>query len=542
MPHLVLTWALLAASTFALAEKDPAARLLDEQRQQLRDESLGQPSMSRVPIAGRPSLDANPADVAESGPTIPKPRINIDEFGLISRETLDSTIGPFRVLPLGENRLELLLRQLDARLVEAGYVTSHALLESASIDTGEVRIRVLPGRLDDIRIGGDTAAAGIVRAFPMALGEVLQLADVEQGIHQINRLRLYQAQVTLRPGDSPGGSYLDLALGTGKPWRASLGADNQGSVATGQNRVRAGFGFDDAFGMLDSLQIQALASSNSRAGLASFAVPQGYAIWSLTASGSRSTQRLPAGLELRSDAWTGLAGWNRVLTLAAEGRDSIDLSIARSRYARSIDGTALDADRLTVLRAAISHVRNSATAHWYVEPALSAGVPWLGAQRDPADLERASAHAQFVKLALNAGAVATFAQGDLETAIQAGGQFARVGLHGSEQLSLGGLSSVRGFREGVLTGDRGFLWRGEVRLPRVLANLPVAGQAVPYLHLDYGAAWLARADGDYVAGAGVGARWSGRGAVFEAVASHPVAGPAALREGLRVHFSLAIEI
>ena len=28
MPHLVLTWALLAASTFALAEKDPAVRAL----------------------------------------------------------------------------------------------------------------------------------------------------------------------------------------------------------------------------------------------------------------------------------------------------------------------------------------------------------------------------------------------------------------------------------------------------------------------------------------------------------------------------------
>jgi len=537
-----LSCALIAAAMPALAEKDPAARLLEEQRENARQAGFKHSPIANFQISGRPALDANPADVAESGPTIANARIAVDDAGLPVGNPVSATVARFLGLPLGANRLELLLRQLDARLVEAGFVTSRALLESASADTGEVRIRLQPGCLDGIRNGGDSGESAFARAFPIRRGDVIRLPDVEQGIHQINRLRLYQAQVTLRPGDSPGGSVLDLALGLGKPWRASLGVDNQGSSATGQNRLRAGFGFDDALGVLDAFQVQALASSHSRAALASLAVPRGYETWSLTASGSQSTQRLPGKLEVRSSAWTALTGWNRVLGLSAEGRDSVDLTMTRSRFGRRIEGTSLDADRLTVLRAAYSHVRRSPAAHWYVEPALSAGVPVFGAQHDPDGLERGSVHAQFVKIGVNAGLVVPIAQGTAESSLQAAGQASRVGLHGSEQLSLGGLSSIRGFREGAIAGDSGFLLRGEIRLPRALGNLQGWGQAVPYAHLDYGMARLAQADRRNIASAGVGMRWSGYGAVLETVVSHPIAGPGALREGARVHFSVGMEI
>ena len=147
---------------------------------------------------------------------------------------------------------------------------------------------------------------------------------------------MYQAQINIQPGQSPATSVLDLVLDTGKPWHASFGADNQGSPATGRGRLRAGLAIDDALGMLDALQLVGLASSDSRAAFASLALPQGFNTWSLTGSASLGKQRLPGDLQLRSTSWTAVAGWNRVLALAAEGRDSADVTLsAAARHAAS---------------------------------------------------------------------------------------------------------------------------------------------------------------------------------------------------------------
>ena len=532
----------LAAASSALAQKDPATRLLEEQRDQLRQQDLGRPQPPHALSPARPELDANPGDVAEIGLLVQDPVISVDGAGLLSPAVVEATVSPFVSLPLGERRLELLLRRLDARLVEAGYITSHAVLEDASTRTGQIRIAVRPGTVESIRKRGEPASTGLERAFPLGTGDVLRLAEVEQGIHQINRLRLYQAQVNIRSGQSPATSVLDLVLDVGKPWHASIGADNQGSRATGANRVRAGLAIDDALGMLDALQLLGLASSDSRAAFASLALPQGFNTWSLTASASQSEQRLPADLESRSTSWTALAGWNRVLLLAAEGRDSVDVSLSRSRAGRRIEGVALAANHLAVLRGAINHLRKSDWVQWYVEPALSAGLPILGAQRDRAEIERRDAHAQFVKATLAAGVVSGLASGTAELAIQVNAQSSRVSLYGQEQISLGGLSTVRGFREGVLAGDNGYLVRSELRLPRVVDLTLARGRPVPYVHLDHGSAWLAQADHQHLTGSGVGLRWAGGGATIEAVASRAIAGPDALRDGWQFHLALGFEI
>ena len=490
----------------------------------------------------RPALDADPRQVAETGPTIESPVITVDAAGLLAPEVVESTLSHFVSLSLGERRLELLLRQLDAQLVEAGYVTSHASVTRASIETRRVDIAVLPGRIESIRARGEAVGAALARAFPAAPGDVLRLAEVEQGIHQINRLRMYQAQINIKPGESPGTSVLDLVLDVGRPWHVSLGADNQGSKLTGRDRVRAGLAFDNALGMLDALQVIGLASSDSRAAFASLALPQGFNTWSLTGSASRSEQRLPGDLQYRSSSWTAVAGWNRVLSLSAEGRNSVDVTLSRSRSARRIEGEALTPDHLAVLRGAISHLRRVPSGQWYAEPALSVGLPIFGAKRDSSDIGRRDAHAQFVKLSLAAGAVVTLANGATELAFQLNGQASHDSLYGSEQISLGGMSTVRGFQEGVLAGDSGYLARSELRLPRMTDITLAGGRPIPYVHIDHGTAWLAQAERKRLAGAGIGVRWAGSGAVCEAVASHAIAGPDALRDGWLLHFSLGFEI
>uniref|UniRef100_UPI0024A77877 ShlB/FhaC/HecB family hemolysin secretion/activation protein n=1 Tax=Ralstonia pseudosolanacearum TaxID=1310165 RepID=UPI0024A77877 len=69
----------------------------------------------------------------------------------------------------------------------------------------------------------------------------------------------------------------------------------------------------------------------------------------------------------------------------------------------------------------------------------------------------------------------------------------------------GGMGSVRGFREGLISGDRGLTLRNEV----VWGNVPVlAGVRIePYVFLDGGQTQLvANQHWQYLAGTGVGVR------------------------------------
>lgn len=111
------------------------------------------------------------------------------------------------------------------------------------------------------------------------------------------------------------------------------------------------------------------------------------------------------------------------------------------------------------------------------------------------------------------------------------GQWTNVALFGSEQIYAGGMSTVRGFREGVIAGDRGAYWRNEL----AWANAPMLGalRMEPYLFLDAGQAmYVATRHWQYVAGTGAGIRlaanWARQTFTSELLVGMPLAQPAVL--------------
>ena len=70
------------------------------------------------------------------------------------------------------------------------------------------------------------------------------------------------------------------------------------------------------------------------------------------------------------------------------------------------------------------------------------------------------------------------------------GQTSRDYLYGSEQISVGGLYTVRGFDGSSLSGDRGLYWRNDIALALPPPDDPVTarafGRLVPYAALDIG--------------------------------------------------------
>ncbi|MFZ5463542.1 MAG: ShlB/FhaC/HecB family hemolysin secretion/activation protein [Pseudomonadota bacterium] len=402
-----------------------------------------------------------------------------------------------------------------------------------------IRIEVVPGRVAAWRLDGAPMPEGLRRAFPDNDAGVLALSDLEQGVHQINRLRLHQAEIKVLPGQTPGTSIVDLHLARREPWRIELGADNLGAEATGSARARAGLALDNILGQLESFQLTGVHARASDALLAALTVPQGYNLYSLTGSASRYAQKA-AGLTQTGGSRVWSVAWNRMLARSAAGSTAFDLALSHSRADRRLEGVPLTPERLTVLRAALGRAGALAGLHpAYVEAAMAQGLAILGAQRDAPDITRTDAHAQFFKAELH-GRLTVKAGSATDYVIQFDAQHAARSLYVSEQFRLGGMGTVRGFAEGAITGDRGYLVRHELRrVPWAVADSRIG----PVLFLDHGETALVGASARRLVGAGLGLRLAFRQGAAELMAASAVSRPADLSErGLRFHFTLGIEL
>jgi hemolysin activation/secretion protein len=524
--------------TFPALAREPAERLLDDQRQ---DEERARLERDALPSADArpPALNVRPEAVDEDVIVIERPSIQIDSAGLLSALAQASLIDEFSAVPLGVRRIGLLLRRLDARLIEAGWITSRSRLVSLEPARNLIRIEVVPGRVEAIR-SPDVAPGAVARAFPLAAGDLLTQEALEQGVQQINRLRMMQAQVRVLPGTQEGGSVIDLALQPARSTALSIGVDNLGTRSTGMGRARIGLRLGNRLGLFEDLQLVFLRSAHSEALLASLSVPDGFNTWSATLSGSRSDSTF-AGLSFDSSARTAVIGWNRVLALDAVRRDALDLSVQRTRIARTLGPVELDTRRSTVARLAWSRTGRVGQAQYFVEPSLSFGLRSFGAEADARRLPDSHTHYQFTKWSLAAGAVARDDAGRFEFASQLTVQRTGVSLPGAEQLLLGGLNTVRGFDEASVAGDTGYLLRCEVRFPRMFGRAPHA--STPFLHVDQGATRLIDGPRMKLTGAGAGVRGNTPDFAWEAVISTPLRRPEGLPvSSWTIRFALAYAI
>ncbi len=513
--------------------QDPAQQIIDQQRAQAAQRALSQPPASiAVPADTGQTLDIpldTPIDqIAETGPTFRINRIEVTGNTVLKPSKLETIVTPFSGHELGSHRLNVLLKRLTDAFVKAGFVTTRAYLGPQNLESGTLKITVQVGRVEKYTINGkpfhrlkkDEASAGgglftdagTEWAFPAAPRDALNLADLDQGVAQINRLRRNQAEVQILPGQSPGDSIVAINNQPGDRLYYSFGVDNYGSEATGATRYRAGVEADNVIGLQESLSLNFVDSLDSNALVGSLAVPFGRNTFSYTFSDSEYQQLIGTTALEYGRTLSHILGWNYTLDRTLAGTTNIDATLSWRRTDRQVNDIDLDPQHIAVLRVGGNWLRkfvlNDAAGNVTLDAGVSQGLPWLEADHDADGIARSDAHSQFTKL--DATANFTLPLPKLGSAAFAyrgvlGGQYVNVALYGAEQLYLGGMDTIRGFRSGEIVGDRGFYSRNEI----AWVNMPAWHDAriEPYLFLDAGKASLVAVSGfPTLAGAGAGLR------------------------------------
>ncbi len=478
---------LLPALSLQAATPEETGFLLNEQ--QLREQQQQLRMQERERLLRELERSLTPIEIPESkppAPALPASDVCFDIKQIVF-EGADNMLEEERIALQREwlgrcmtlADIDALRSKIERFYIESGWIMARAYLKPGqNIKSGTLRYVIHEGKLDSVRLNlnGLSDRMQAATAFPGMLEESIYLRDIEQGMDQINRLASSRATMKIEPVEQRAG-YSRLLINNlpHNPYRLSLSFDNHGSQSTGEQRGSLMLESDNLLSLNDSISLNLSESTEGRAESSNssyslnLSIPYGYWLYTLSLS--------------QSQYQTTSRGDNVVFVTQGNSQtDSLDISrvIHRDKSSKTTAGLVLNIKdtetllqdvllqtgtrKLVVADVQLQHVARRKDGNWTAQMTYSRGLSVLGALLDDPLASDDVPRAQFEKLAWNASLTHSFTWRDqqLQYSGALAGQVSRDPLFGSEQIAIGNLGSVRGFRDSPASGDSGLYLKNDI--------------------------------------------------------------------------------
>nr|WP_233858337.1 ShlB/FhaC/HecB family hemolysin secretion/activation protein [Paraburkholderia sp. HD33-4] len=440
--------------------------------------------------------------------------------------------------PLTFGRLAEIRRAVVAHYRAAGKPLVDVYVPEQDVSSGVVHIAIAEFKLGRVHASGNSYFSNrlLEREMPLEPGAAIPQAAVSKGLAVLNANPYRRVDAVFAPGDAADTTDVVLQTEDRLPLRVNAGYDNEGVPDLGRDRFFAGIGYGNLFGLDQQIAYQFTASNDffsgnpdiegrpNRARFTAHALNYTAPLpWldSIELFGvyAQSTPRLPdtygqtgisAQLSFRYDLrLPTITDTAQLIQIGYDfKRSNNDLEFGGSQVFNS--NTHI---HQFVLAYDISKPTEVGTAHAAATLVASPGG-FDGNNQDAAfNAARQGATPRYVYMQLTASRATGLGAGF--TLITNGTfQWTPNTLLPSEEMGLGGESSVRGYDPYVTQGDRGWNIQTEVRTPAI--PLGASNAAVqPFVFFDAGRVWNtidqpAENNPGLLAGVGAGVRfqWS----------------------------------
>ena len=407
---------------------------------------------------------------------------------VLAATAIERAVYPFLGPQLSLREVEQARAALEKAYQDEGYLTVSVELPEQRVNEGEVRLRVVEGSVEKLRVTGAQyhLPSTIRKGVPsLAQGNVPQFADVQEELADLGRQPDRRVTPLLRPGKAPGKLEVELKVDDQLPLHASLEANNKQSVNTVEGRTEAAMRYDNLFQRGHSLGFNWILAPSNRdhANIltANYGLPFAsgdYAYAFMTRSDSDTPTGIGGGTVVKGTVM-GLryrfalpahgGAFAHGLSLGADYKDNKDdltqsglvvpSSLRYGTFAARYDHTQFDTgDGVTTS----------------LDAGLTLGLRGLsdrtvdcnGVEIDQFACKRFNAKPNFMTWRFGADHRRPV-WGDWSLRARAEGQVASGPLVSQEQYGVGGSDSVRGYYEYEQFGDHGALLRLELGSPVV---------------------------------------------------------------------------
>lgn len=452
------------------------------------------------------------------------------------------------------------LRAITNRYIGDGYVTSRAFVGPQDLGTGVLVITVIEGRLGAVQGDGAKSygAGELSSAFPSVRGKILNLRALEQGVDQLARMAKADPSIDIAPGDLAGTSTVLVKRRPLARWlRPSLAFNNEGSASTGRWQGTASLDIDSLFGLADvwsfyyqrGVDDHPLRGNRAYGGFVS--LPHGWWTMSISVGASAYNSVLQGNgmsFATRGESWNASATLDRMIYRDARTKLSVSAGLAVIDTKNFIQGIELRTGsyRMVTGRIAARWQKRVGRSVVALSGGYDRGLSILGAHA--VDTGPGGATGKFNLIGMDMSLQTPFAIGPtkLTNTVIVRGQWGFDNLFPAQRFSLGGSSTVRGFRDDGISGRSGVALREQVSFGIVdlARNKPALATSVSgFLAYDMGAIRAVSADPferGLLQSMSTGLRVQGQHVQAEVAVSVPISAPKFVRHAALVSATIRI--
>ena len=404
------------------------------------------------------------------------------------------------------------------------YVNSGAVIDEQDLAGGILKIRIVEGWLDAVNVmnEGWLRSGYLKKRLHREVGKPLNLDDLKLGLELIRRDdKIRKINTALVPGDELGQSHLDMIVTENKVFDVGLGVSNRRPPSVGAEEAELYFGTRNLTSLGDTLRANYTFTQDGMKE-ADFRDARNYSVFyslpltrwdttlelGLTQSDYAILEEPFDALDIQSDTRMYTVALRQPIyrdfqhefsvTLKGEHRRS-EVLVSGERFSispGSVDGQT----RITALRVSPEYVYRSQERVIAARTTLSFGLDELDPIMTP-EFDR-----NYFTWLTQASWVESVTSNDTLLIVKLMHQYTDQSVVSMEQFSLGGMNTIRGYRENQLIRDNAVIISPELRIPVYKDRY---GKALIYLipFFDYGTGWNTEGPRDretiYSAGLGV---------------------------------------
>lgn len=463
-------------------------------------------------------------------------KIETNTSSILSKAELDNMISDYENRYVTINELRELVSDINKIYIKKGYITAQAVLPEQNVENGIVKIELIEGEIAEIILQGNkyTKDRYIINRISVNKGEIIKIDTLEDELFYFNVVNDINIQADLKAGTEYGTTDLILKISEPNKIQRSIFIDNRGRKESGKIRYGFNYANNSLMGYRDRLNFSYFETEGTKGGTLSYDFP--IKIWDARTNISYNNNvsdiiygdfksvsikgeyedygvslNLPMFVKEGFKADGGFEYKYKSSDTFFSGFNLLETDI--ETYSLHITTQSVNKNKLLFSNYNILKGYTKSGQGDYNDPGVSNEFMKYNVY-----FER-----QHILNNINTLNIKTYVQ-------LANNKL----LPSSEQFSLGGMSTVRGFEEGRLTGDQGYYISLEIskRLDETKEYFAFIdhGGVLPYKgnEEDYN-------QDDYLTSLGHGFNFNFRNNIS---GNFIIAIPTGVQEGPRVHFSM----